>query len=115
MSTQTEKLMKKLVVTLLFGLTSVSAYADVSLPVNTIDTFTITTSSKLVLDSRTGVYIAPFSNCSIETIKLMDSPTISFSRPRVRSTSNVVVYDQKNKKNNVRCNIDSVKLYVAKS
>lgn len=109
--------MKKFLVALIFGLTSVSAVAEVSVPVEQIDTFAITTASQLVLNGEFGTYVAPFSNCQISVISAMRNPNIHFARRIVKSTSTVLVYDRTNIKHRVKCSIDSLhqldKIYLA--
>lgn len=100
--------MKFTVVAAVLALSSLSAHADVRIPVKTIDTFAITSSSKLVLSSRMGVFDVPISNCSMETIENMEQPNIYFTRPYVKTDATVIVYDQANRKDTVRCNIENV-------
>lgn len=102
-----ENLMKTLIAVITLGL-SLSAYADQSIPTKTIDAFAITTSSKLVLASNNQSYIAPFTNCSMESIRKMKEPNIFFTRPRVRPDTTVIVYDTENRKHEVRCTIEQV-------
>lgn len=100
--------MKTLIVAMLFALTSVSAYADVRIPVKSIETFAIMSSGKIILSSRMGAFDVPVSNCSIQSIERMEQPNIFFPRPYVKSDATVIVYDQANRKHSVRCNIDEV-------
>ena len=100
--------MKFTVVAAVLALSSLSVQADVRLPIKTIDTFAITSASKLVLASRMGVFDVPISDCSMKTIEKMEQPNIYFTKPYVRTDATVVVYDQANRKNAVRCNIENV-------
>ena len=102
--------MKKLLTALALGV-SLTAQADVSLPTKAIDTFAITMSSKLVLASNQGSYIAPFSNCSMQSILRMKEPNIFFSRNRVKPNTSVTVYDKTDRRHSVRCTIEKIETY----
>jgi len=102
--------MKKLLTALALGV-SLTAQADVTLPTKAIDTFAITMSSKLVLASNQGSYIAPFSNCSIQSIAQMKDPNIFFARNRVRPNTAVTIYDRTDRSHAVRCTIEKVEHY----
>lgn len=111
--------MKKFLVALILGLTSVPAFAEVTLPVAKIDTFVITTKSQLILNGDFGSYVLPFTNCPIRTISEMSDPNIHFTGRYVKPTRTVVVYDRANRKNTVRCSIISLhqlgKIYLAQN
>ena len=100
--------MKFIIVATMLALSSLSAQADVRIPVKTIDTFAIISSSKLILSSRMGVFDVPISDCSMETIEKMEQPNIYFTKPHVKTDGTVIVYDQANRKDTVRCNIEKV-------
>ena len=109
--------MKKFLFALIFGLASVPAFAEVSLPVEKIDTFAITTTSQLILTGKFGTVVAPFANCPISTISAMRDPNIHFSRRYVKPARTVLVYDRTNRRNTVKCSIISLhqldKIYLA--
>jgi hypothetical protein len=100
--------MKFIIVATMLALSSLSAQADIRIPVKTIHTFAITSASKLVLSGSMGVFDVPVTACSIETIENMEQPNIYFTRPYVKTDTTVIVYDQANRKDTVRCNIENV-------
>ena len=81
------------------------------MPTKAIDTFAITMSSKLVLASNQGSYIAPFNNCSMQSILRMKEPNIFFSRNRVKPNTSVTVYDKTDRRHSVRCTIEKIETY----
>lgn len=101
--------MKFIIIATMLTLSSLSVQADIRIPVKTIDTFAITSASKLILSGSTGVFSVPVSNCSIlEAIENMEQPNIYFTKPYVKTDAIVVVYDRANRKHTVRCNIEKV-------
>lgn len=103
-----ENTMKALLTALALGV-SLTANADTILPTHAIDTFAITTTSKLVLASnQESYYVAPFNNCSMESITRMKEPNIFFSRNRVQPESTVTIYDKTNRRHAVRCTIEKL-------
>jgi len=104
--------MKKLLICALLTFGTVAAYADTSVRTTQIDMFSITTSNKLILQDKFGTaYVAPLSKCSISSVVEMEKPNIFFVRNVVKPQSTVVVYDKKNRKNSVRCNINKLEEY----
>jgi len=104
--------MKKLFICALLTFGTVAAYADTSVRTTQIDMFSITTSNKLILQDKFGAaYVSPLSKCSISRVVEMDKPNIFFVRSVVRPNSTVIIYDKKNRKNSVRCNINKLEEY----